>query len=125
MSYTLVVNRSVCSRFHRAVELIGGRWSGPILLAVLAGRHRYADIRASIPGLSDTMLAQRLRALEGEGLIERRVLPTSPVRVEYHPTPKGEDLVPVLEAVAAWAEQWIDVESGTQEEPEPGTEASA
>lgn len=98
---------TTCSRFHHAVELIGGRWTGPILQAVLAGRHRYADIKAMIPGLSDTMLSQRLRALEAEGVLERRVIPASPVRVEYYPTAKGEALVPVLEAIAHWADEWI------------------
>lgn len=99
---------SICSRFHRAVELIGGRWTGPILQAILGGRNRYADIKAAVPGLSDTMLTQRLRELEAEGLVERRVIPTSPVRVEYHPTEKGRALGPVLESVAAWAEEWIE-----------------
>src|SRR5438270_1515747 len=107
------MNRSVCSRFHRAVELIGGRWSGAILQSVLAGRSRYADIKAAVPGLSDTMLAQRLRDLEGAGLLERCVLPSMPVRVEYHPTAKGRSLGPVLEAVTAWAEEWIEAPEGT------------
>lgn len=99
---------SVCSRFHRAVELIGGRWSGAILQAILAGKHRYADIKAAIPGISDTMLAQRLRELEAEGLLQRQVIPTSPVRVEYYPTEKGQALGPVLHAIGAWAEAWIE-----------------
>jgi DNA-binding HxlR family transcriptional regulator len=105
------MNHITCSRFHRAVELIGGRWTGPILQAVLAGRHRYAEIRSSVPGLSDTMLAQRLRALEAEGVLERRVIPSSPVRVEYHPCEKGKALLPVLDSVAAWAEVWIEPDS--------------
>ncbi|HEX8917478.1 MAG TPA: winged helix-turn-helix transcriptional regulator [Chloroflexota bacterium] len=99
---------TVCSRFHRAVELVGGRWNGPILQAALAGRHRYADIKSAVPGLSDTMLSQRLRELEAEGLLERCVVPSSPVRVEYYPTDKGRALDPVLRAVAAWADQWIE-----------------
>lgn len=98
---------TTCSRFHHAVELIGGRWTGPILQAVLGGRHRYADIKATVPGLSDTMLSQRLRVLEAERLLERRVIPTSPVRVEYYPTDKGQALIPVLEAIADWAQEWI------------------
>ncbi len=97
-----------CSRFHHAVELIGARWSGPILQAVLGGRHRFGDIRAAVPGLSDTMLSQRLRELESEGVVERRVLPTSPVRIEYHATAKGEALVAVFDAVAAWADAWVE-----------------
>ncbi|GAC1646483.1 MAG: catDE operon transcriptional regulator CatR [Chloroflexota bacterium] len=100
-------NATVCSRFHHAVELIGGRWSGPILQATLSGRRRYADIKTAVPGLSDTMLTQRLRELETEGVLERRVVPTSPVRVEYYPTEKGRALGPVLAAIAAWAEEWV------------------
>lgn len=107
-----------CSRFHHAVELIGGRWTGPILQAVLAGKHRYADIKATVPGLSDTMLTQRLRVLETEGLLERRVVPSSPVRVEYHPTDKGRALAPVLETIAEWAQEWV------HREEEQGLEAS-
>src|SRR5947209_321815 len=101
------MRNTTCSRFHRAVELIGGRWTGAILQAVLAGRHRYADIKQEIPGLSDTMLSQRLRSLEEEGLLERRVLPTSPVRVEYHLTAMGRALDPVLRSIATWADEWI------------------
>jgi DNA-binding HxlR family transcriptional regulator len=104
------MDHPVCSRFHAAIELVGGRWTGPILQAVLTGRLRYADIKAAIPGVSDTMLAQRLRALEAQGLLERRVIPSSPVRVEYHPTEKARALMPVLEAIAAWAHDWIELQ---------------
>jgi DNA-binding HxlR family transcriptional regulator len=97
-----------CASFHHAVELIGRRWTGAVLRAVLAGRHRYAEIRAAIPGLSDTMLALRLRELEAEGVLERRVLATSPVRVEYHLTVKGQALEPVVAALAEWAEAWVE-----------------
>ena len=106
------MSRSSCSRFHHAVELVGRRWNGAILQAVFADRHRYADIRCAIPGLSDTMLAQRLRELEAEGLLERRVLATSPVAVEYHLTAKGRALAPVLDALMAWAHDWVDVPEG-------------
>ena len=99
-----------CSRFHRAVELVGRRWSGAVLNAILEGNHRYRAIRSAIPGLSDTMLAQRLRELEAEGLLERRVLDTSPVRVEYHLTAKGQALDGPLQAIADWAEQWLAAE---------------
>jgi DNA-binding HxlR family transcriptional regulator len=98
---------TTCPRYHHAVELIGARWSGAILRALLEGHHRYAEVKAFIPGLSDTMLAQRLRELEREGVIERRVIPSTPVRVEYHLTPKGEALGPVVEALEAWAHRWV------------------
>ncbi|SEG82344.1 transcriptional regulator, HxlR family [Actinacidiphila yanglinensis] len=97
----------VCERFHAAIELIGGRWTGAILRAVFTGQHRFAHIRAAVPGLSDTMLAQRLRTLEEHAVLERRVGPAAPGQIEYHLTDKGRELEPVLEAVIAWSHRWI------------------
>lgn len=97
----------VCVRFHTAIELIGARWTGAILRALFTGQCRYAQIRAAIPGVSDTMLAQRLRELQREGLIERHVVPETPVQVRYRLTAKGRDLEPVIEAVVAWSHTWI------------------
>ncbi len=100
---------AACARFHRAVELIGARWNGAILRAVFAGQHRYAEIRAAIPRVSDTMLAQRLRELEAAGIVRRSVTPSTPVRVEYHLTAMGRDLEPVFTALFTWSQRWIPV----------------
>ncbi|MEV4167754.1 MULTISPECIES: winged helix-turn-helix transcriptional regulator [unclassified Nonomuraea] len=97
----------VCTRFHTALELIGARWSGAVIQMIFTGAHRYADLKSAIPGINDTMLARRLRELESAGLIERRVLPTSPVRVEYHLTEMGKELRPVLDELMAWSHKWI------------------
>jgi DNA-binding HxlR family transcriptional regulator len=97
----------VCARFHAAIELIGAKWSGAVLQALFTGSHRFADIRAAIPGVSDMMLTRRLRELEAAGLVERRVIPLSPVHVEYHLTQMGREAGPVLEAVIAWSHKWI------------------
>jgi DNA-binding HxlR family transcriptional regulator len=97
----------VCTRYHSAIELIGARWTGAIIRALFTDQRRYAQIKAAIPGLSDTMLAERLRTLEADGLIERRVIPSSPVQVEYHLTTKGLELEPVLDAVLSWSHKWI------------------
>lgn len=105
--------RQVCRRYHAAIELIGARWTGAILRALFTGQHRYAQIRAAVPGLSDTMLADRLRSLEGDGLIERRVIASSPVQVEYRLTEMGRDLEPVLDAVLSWAHRWIPLPDDT------------
>jgi DNA-binding HxlR family transcriptional regulator len=98
---------SICPRYHYAVELIGARWSGAILRAVMDGRHRYAEIKAVIPGVSDTMLSQRLRWLQAEGVLERHVQDSTPVRVAYRLTEKGAALAPVVEALKAWAHAWV------------------
>jgi DNA-binding HxlR family transcriptional regulator len=97
-----------CPRFHYAVELIGRRWTGAILRALLSGATRYSDISNTVPGLSDRLLSERLRELEAEGIVQRTVIPEMPVRIEYHLTEKGESLEAVLAAVSAWAEEWVD-----------------
>lgn len=97
-----------CARFHYAIELIGRRWSGAILIALGAGRERYSEVRDAIPGLSDRMLCDRLRELEDAGLVARDVVPTTPVAVRYQLTAKGRSLGPVLEALSAWATQWVE-----------------
>lgn len=99
---------AICSRFHKAVELIGGRWTGAVIQVLLRGPSRYATIRSAIPDISDRMLSDRLRILEEEGLVERRVVPETPVRVEYELTQKGRSLEPALGAIGSWAEKWID-----------------
>ncbi|WP_111768468.1 winged helix-turn-helix transcriptional regulator [Nakamurella deserti] len=98
----------VCVRFHRAVELIGARWSGAILRALFTGQHRFAGIKAAIPGISDTMLAQRLRELEAASVVDRQVVSTSPLVVEYRLTERGLELAPVMDALTTWAHRWIE-----------------
>lgn len=96
-----------CPRFHHAVELIGRRWSGAILRAMLAGNVRFSDIAAAVPGLSDRLLSERLKEFEGEGLLTRAVYAETPVRIEYCLTEKGRDLGPAVEAISEWAERWL------------------
>lgn len=98
----------LCPRYHHAVELVGARWSGAVLWAMLEGHHRYTDIREAVPGLSDTMLSQRLREFEAERLVERTVHDTTPVQVEYRLTDKGRALAPVVEAVRTWSSAWCE-----------------
>src|ERR1041384_5579440 len=96
-----------CPRYLHAVELVGRRWAGVILRALLAGPARYNEIRAGIPDLSDRMLSERLRELESEGLVLRTVIPETPVRVEYSLTEKGRALEQAIVAIAKWAERWV------------------
>ena len=73
----------LCARFHRASELIGRRWTGAIIFVLLKSRCRFATLRAAIPDITDRMLSERLQELEQEGIVERTVVPETPVRVEY------------------------------------------
>jgi len=87
--------------------MIGRRWTGAIVRLLLPGRRRFNELRAAIPDISDRMLSERLRELEGEGIVERFVVPESPVRVEYELTAKGRELEPALSAIGSWAERWV------------------
>jgi len=117
----------VCSRFHQAVELIGGRWTGAIIQALLRGKTRYAALKAAIPDITDRMLSERLRFLETEGLVTRQVLPESPVRVEYELTDKGRSLESALAEIGNWANRWIPgaLETVENHKSRPGEPASA
>jgi len=96
-----------CAQYTEALEIIGRRWTGAILRALLAGRTRFGELSSTVPGLSDRLLSERLKELELEGVISRTVTPSTPVRIEYCLTEKGEALAPVIEAVATWAEKWV------------------
>jgi DNA-binding HxlR family transcriptional regulator len=95
-----------CPVFQGAVELIGRRWSGAIIRSMLAGKVRFSDILAQIPGLSDRLLSERLRELEAEGVVERHVYPELPVRIEYTLTDKGRELREIVLSIDAWADRW-------------------
>ena len=102
-----------CPRYTRAVEIIGRRWTGAILRAMLAGRTRFTEIAHTVPGLSDRLLSERLKELEQEGLVVRTVIPSTPVRIEYAMTPMGEALLPVVRSLATWAEEWLPTEDAS------------
>jgi DNA-binding HxlR family transcriptional regulator len=106
----------VCSRFHRAVELIGGRWTGAIIQTLLQGKTRYALIKAAIPDITDRMLSERLRSLEAEDLVTRWVIADTPVRVEYELTEKGRSLETALHEISTWANRWIPADVASQDE---------
>jgi DNA-binding HxlR family transcriptional regulator len=100
----------LCSRFHRASELIGRRWTGAIIFVLLNSRCRFAALRAAIPEITDRMLSERLQELEHEGIVDRTVIPDTPVRVEYALTRKGRALASTMDAIADWAHKWIPLE---------------
>ena len=117
---------SICPRFHHAVELIGRRWTGAIIKVLLEGRVRFNGITAAIPEMSDRMLSERLRELEQKGIIERLVIPETPVRVEYELTEKGRALEGAMCAVGQWAETWIELPATSMTQTvEPATDSPA
>jgi len=97
-----------CPLYHRAVELVGRRWTGAILeVLVQGGSLRFSQIAVAVTDLSDRMLSDRLKELEAYGVVRRTVFPGPPVRVEYSLTRKGEDLAPALAELKRWARAWL------------------
>ena len=88
--------------------MVGRRWTGAIIRILLAGPRRFSEIAAAVPGLSDRLLAERLRELETEGVLRRIVDTGTPVRVAYELTEAGAELDVTIRALAAWAERWVE-----------------
>jgi DNA-binding HxlR family transcriptional regulator len=96
-----------CSLYHHAVELIGRRWTGAILLVLVEGGPlRFSEIRVLVPDVSDRLLSERLKELEAEAVVVRHVYDETPVRVEYELTAKGKALQPALEALKQWSHDY-------------------
>ncbi len=96
-----------CGLYHQAVELVGKRWTGAILLVLLQGPLRFSEVRELVPDISDRLLSERLKELEAEGIVERRVSDHGPVRVEYALTDKGRALLPLLEDMRRFGREWL------------------
>ena len=111
MKHTANTPPELCTRFHRASELIGRRWTGAIIFVLLKSRCRFAVLRDAIPEITDRMLSDRLQELEMEGIVDRTVIPETPVRVEYALTKKGRALATAIDAIVEWAHKWSDAEA--------------
>jgi DNA-binding HxlR family transcriptional regulator len=101
----------ICQHFQRAAELLGKRWNTQIIRVLLSGVSRFTDLREAVPSISDTLLSDRLKELEVEGIVTRDVTPSTPVRIDYRLTQQGRDLAGVITELAAWAERWAPAEA--------------
>src|SRR5580692_6795506 len=86
------------------IAAIGGRWKMIILWHLYGGKLRFSELRRKMPRISQKMLTEQLRQLEGHGLVTRTVYAEVPPRVEYAATPLGESLRPVIAAMAEWGQ---------------------
>jgi DNA-binding HxlR family transcriptional regulator len=99
---------ALCPYFHTAVELVGRRWTGAIVAVLLQeGPLRFRQLAQAVPDLSDRLLAQRLRELEGRGMVVRTELEGRPVGVEYELTEMGRDLQASITEMTRWAQHWL------------------
>lgn len=88
----------------RAHAVLGGKWTTLIFRDLLGGTRRYSELMRSLPGISPRMLAERLKMLEAEGLVQRRLYPTIPPTTDYRLTDLGQGMAPVIAAMAEFGE---------------------
>lgn len=84
------------------MKVIGGRWKLMILRELSTGASRFSELRRGLKGISEKMLAQHLRELERDGVINRKIYAEVPPKVEYSLTPSGKTLKPIIEAMHEW-----------------------
>jgi DNA-binding HxlR family transcriptional regulator len=96
-----------CPLYHEAVELVGRRWTGAILRVLMDGPLRFSEIAQAVPELSDRLLSERMKQLEGRGIVERKVSSGPPLRVEYQLSQMGRELEPALSELQHWAKRWL------------------
>ena len=90
------------------VEVIGGKWKGVILYHLLGGTKRFNELLRLMPGVTQRMLTRQLRELEADMIVERKVYPEVPPKVEYSLTAFGRTLEPVLKTLQGWGLKNLD-----------------
>lgn len=90
---------------REAASLLERRWQLSIIYAALTGALRFNEFADAVSGISPRMLSERLRDLEAAGLVQRKVIPSSPPTVEYRLTTRGRKLGPIIEAMCAYASE--------------------
>ena len=88
-------------------EIVGAKWTAILVHDLSEGPRRFSELEHSCSGISPRTLSERLRALEGEGIVVRRSYPESPPRVEYELTDKGEALLPIIDQMRKFGRDWL------------------
>jgi len=101
-----IMEKQLCSKFEEALQLLGKRWTGLILNQLMDGPRRFNELESEIK-ISGKVLSERLKELEKLNIIDRKVYPEIPVRIEYGLTKKGYSLKPIMEEISKWSNVWI------------------
>jgi DNA-binding HxlR family transcriptional regulator len=100
------VHDETCS-VAACAEIIGAKWTALLVHDLSEGPRRFSELEHSCAGISPRTLSERLRALEDEGILQRRSYPESPPRVEYELTAKGEALLPIISEMRTYGHEWL------------------
>jgi DNA-binding HxlR family transcriptional regulator len=94
----------------RTADVVCGKWTLLLVRDLAEGRSRFCELERSLAGISPRTLSLRLRALEEEGIVERRTYAEVPPRVEYQLTEKGRDLLPIIESMREYGMRWLNAD---------------
>lgn len=94
------------------LDLIGGKWKALILWHLGENTLRFSELRRSLPQITQKMLTQQLRELEGNGLLKRFIYTQIPPKVEYSLTPAGKSLLPILSTLCQWGQNYAEEFTG-------------
>src|ERR671917_1891458 len=101
------IHQASCCSVAACAEIIGAKWTALLVHDLSEGPRRFSQLEHSCAGISPRTLSERLRALEQEGIIERRSYAESPPRVEYELTAKGAALLPIIDAMRSFGHEWL------------------
>ena len=110
----------------RTAEIVCAKWTMLVIRDLAEGRSRFCELERSLEGISPRTLSLRLRALEEEGIVERKTYPEVPPRVEYALTEKGRALMPIVEDMREYGRRWLGArEDGAADEADLAAVAGA
>jgi DNA-binding HxlR family transcriptional regulator len=101
-----LIDDAACRKFVAGIEFVGRRWSSSVLLAAARGATRYSEYYRMIDGISQRLLAQRLKELTEQDLLVREVIPTTPVQVRYRLSDRGKELLDSVAQLVQWGQKW-------------------
>lgn len=107
-------NQNITCPVELTLSIIGGKWKVLIIRELLSGKKRFSQIHKAIKGITQKMLSKQLRELERDGIINRKIYPEIPPRVEYYLTEEGEKLRIVLESMQKWGLRYLKWREGVE-----------
>jgi DNA-binding HxlR family transcriptional regulator len=101
-------NGKVVCPYESTISLIGNKWSLMILrnLRLQDDPWRFNQMQNSLKGISSKTLSAKLKELVGNGIVQKEIANITPILIHYKLTEKGEDLTPILDAMASWSNKW-------------------
>ncbi|MBC2580117.1 helix-turn-helix domain-containing protein [Clostridium sp. DJ247] len=109
-------NKEYTCTVELTLDIIGGKWKPLILWHLgVGGTKRFSEVKKTLPGITQKMLTQQLRELESDGMINRKIYPQVPPKVEYSLTQEGKSLMPILDSMCKWGKEYYEkMENSTQ-----------